>query len=159
MKVFALRMVKVATTPRWQPRLYGLVSECLDRFHCNESWPIFIDWDNSERHPDDDGTVGFDWRHPRELLCDEVKRFIWDCQEVGELPNYGDADKESRMEVLLICCIRAGCDIASAPSAGVYGWTVGHLKKAWHPRKVPKWVTEPYDGDILSLPDETHIAL
>lgn len=156
MKVFALRMVRASTTPRWQPRLRSLVAECLDRFAGNESWPIFLNWDKSERHPDDDGTEGFSWQHPRELLCDEVKRFIWDCQDNGELPAYHPS-KESRMGILLTCCIRAAADIAVAPSAGVSGWTVGDLKEMWKPRPVPKWVTMAFDGDILSAPDDTAI--
>lgn len=39
------------------------------------------------------------------------------------------------------CCIRAGLDMASAPSAGVVGFTVGDLKRMY-PEGIPAWVSE-----------------
>lgn len=160
MKVFALRMVKVATTPRWQKQLRELVADALDRFDCNGSFRIFIDWDNSERHPDDDGTCGFAWSHPRELLCDEVTRFIWDMEDEGRLPRFPEgSEKESAMAVNLRCCIRAASDVAASPSAGVLGWNVGDLKAMWKGRKLPKWVTDFFEGDITTCTDETPIWL
>jgi hypothetical protein len=160
MKVFALRMVSVSTTPRWQPKLRSLVADALDRFECNGSFKIFLDWDNSERHPDDDGTCGFAWARPRELLCDEVKRFIWDMEDEGRLPRMPEySGRESPMAVNLACCIRAAADVAAAPSAGVLGWNVGQLKATWKGRRLPKWVTEFFEGDLTTAPDDAPIWL
>lgn len=142
--------------------LRELVVDCLDRFECNDSFRIFLDWDKSERHPDDDGTCGFAWSHSRELLCDEVQRFIWDMEDEGRLPRrsgYEDPKGESAMAINLTCCIRAAADVAVAPSAGVLGWNVGQLREMWKHRKLPKWVTEFFEGDITDAAPETPIWL
>lgn len=162
MKVFAHRMVRVSTTPRWQPKLRELVADCLDRFVWNGSFRIFLDWDNSEPHPDDDGTCGFAWKHPRELLCDEVRRFIWDMEDEGRLPRrsgFDDPKGESALAVALTCCIRAAADVAVAPSAGVLGWNVGQLKAMWKNRKLPKWVLSFFESDITNAPDDAAVWL
>lgn len=40
------------------------------------------------------------------------------------------------------CCIRAGLDLASEPSAGVVGFTAGDLRRMY-PDGVPDWITLP----------------
>jgi hypothetical protein len=40
------------------------------------------------------------------------------------------------------CCIRAGLDMASAPSAGVIGFTAGQVRRMY-PEGVPDWVFPP----------------
>jgi len=159
MKVFALRMVRVATTPRWQPQLRQLVSDALNRFDSNGSFPEFINWDNSiDRY----APGRYNNRESCEPLCDEVTRFIWDMEDEGRLPrrsNWGDPKGESMMAVKLQCCIRAAADVAAAPSAGVLGWNVGQLKAMWHNRPLPKWVTNFFDGDITTASDDTPIWL
>lgn len=51
------------------------------------------------------------------------------------------------------CCVRAGLDVASSPSAGVVGFTVGDLKRMY-PEGIPSWVSDGYqnkDGSPLDL--------
>jgi hypothetical protein len=51
------------------------------------------------------------------------------------------------------CCVRAGLDVASSPSAGVLGFNVGDLKRMY-PEGIPAWVSEGYadkDGKPVDL--------
>lgn len=61
------------------------------------------------------------------------------------------------------CCVRAGLDMASAPSAGVVGFTVGDLRKMY-PEGIPDWVAVFKDGkgkkiDIRTRPDSEGVWL
>ena len=69
------------------------------------------------------------------------------------------------------CCIRAGLDCASAPSAGVVGFTAGDLR-AMYPEGVPAWVMPPDEklmyafsnpprenGTFAELPDDAGLVL
>jgi hypothetical protein len=40
----------------------------------------------------------------------------------------------------VVCCIRAGLDLAVSPSAGVIGYTAGDLRRMY-PEGVPDWIT------------------
>lgn len=49
------------------------------------------------------------------------------------------------------CCVRAGLDIASSPSAGVAGFTAGDIRRMY-PEGVPDWVKEALGpGDVVDL--------
>jgi hypothetical protein len=63
------------------------------------------------------------------------------------LQSYDEADDQYCGPVR--CCLRAGLDCASAPSAGVMGFTAGDLRRMY-PRGVPKWVKG--DGPWNSIP-------
>ncbi len=67
------------------------------------------------------------------------------------------------------CCIRAGLDMASAPSAGVVGFTAGDLRRMF-PEGVPEWVFPPNErlhywlsdkvnGTFAELADDAGIVL
>lgn len=67
------------------------------------------------------------------------------------------------------CCIRAGLDFASAPSAGVIGFTAGDIRRMY-PEGVPDWVFPPgeqlqywlsdeLDGTFAELPDSAVVVL
>jgi len=69
----------------------------------------------------------------------------------------------------VLCCIRAGLDMASAPSAGVIGFTAGDIR-AMYPGGVPDWVFPPGerlsywpggepDGYFTKLPDAAVVVL
>ena len=51
------------------------------------------------------------------------------------------------------CCIRAGLDFASAPSAGVLGFTAGDLRRMY-PEGVPEWVFPPDERLRYFVSDE-----
>lgn len=92
----------------------------------------------------------------RDCICDNIEHAIyeqWDEQWGGPVR----------------CCIRAGLDFASAPSAGVLGFTAGDLRRMY-PRGVPKWVMPPgerlhywlsdkVNGTFAELPDSAGIVL
>ena len=67
------------------------------------------------------------------------------------------------------CCIRAGLDFASAPSAGVIGFTAGDVRRMY-PEGVPDWVfppgeqlhywpSEELNGTFDELPDDAGVVL
>lgn len=70
------------------------------------------------------------------------------CSEFAEqwIPNYWSlsdgafAKADERWCGPVRCCLRAGLDFASAPSAGVVGFTAGDLRRMY-PEGVPEWVT------------------
>lgn len=51
------------------------------------------------------------------------------------------------------CCIRAGLDMASAPSAGVIGFTAGDVRRMY-PEGVPDWIFPPDERLHYWLSDE-----
>lgn len=165
MKVFALRMTPTAIRGgRWQKELRDHVLEVLSRLDCENfgiHYSTITNWDHHEPIPGDDGTCGFAWSHPRALLCDFMSEYCWDHNLKKEKEDRkGNCEVvDSKMGIALRCCIRAACDVAVAPSAGVLGWTVGDLKKMWKGRKLPKWVTDFWEGDITTAPDEAAIWL
>lgn len=64
--------------------------------------------------------------HGKECRCEDVRELFyeqWDDQWGGPIR----------------CCIRAGLDFASAPSAGVMGFTAGDVR-TMYPEGVPDWV-------------------
>lgn len=67
------------------------------------------------------------------------------------------------------CCIRGGLDCASAPSAGVIGFTAGDIRRMY-PKGVPDWVFPPdeqlkywlrdeLNGTFSELPDSAGVVL
>lgn len=93
----------------------------------------------------------------RGLTPDEVQEITdWDskpypCDMVAEASQYWNPfywngeDKpfhqfEEQWEGPVRCCIRAGLDVASSPSAGVVGFTMGDLRRMY-PEGLPDWVT------------------
>lgn len=56
------------------------------------------------------------------------------------------------------CCIRAGFDVAVAPSGGVLGFTVGDLRRMWN-NKVPAWVKRIFEGKFDDFTDSDPVWL
>lgn len=93
----------------------------------------------------------------RDCVCDDIEMAIyeqWDDQWGGPVR----------------CCIRAGLDFASSPSAGVIGFTAGDLRAMWPAEGVPEWVMPPNErlhywlsdqlnGTFAELPDTAGIVL
>ena len=67
--------------------------------------------------------------------------------------------KFHRFEAQISCCIRAGFDVAVAPSAGVLGFTVGTLRRMYD-GDIPDWISnffkEPLTDDV---PDDMGVWL
>ena len=91
-----------------------------------------------------------------ECRCDELEQMFadqWDEQWGGPVR----------------CCIRAGLDCASAPSAGVVGFNAGDVRRMY-PEGVPDWVFPPderlkfwlsdeLDGTFAELSDSAGVVL
>ncbi|MEM9645418.1 MAG: hypothetical protein AAF989_10515, partial [Planctomycetota bacterium] len=66
------------------------------------------------------------------------------------------------------CCIRAGIDMACEPSAGVVGFTAGHIRRMY-PEGIPEWLfppderlyywlTDKQNGTFADLPDAAGVV-
>lgn len=91
-----------------------------------------------------------------ECRCDEVEQGFWEQWD----DQWGGP---------VHCCIRAGLDCASEPSAGVVGFTAGDLREMY-PEGVPDWVFPPDEqlehwpggepnGVFSELPDSMGVVL
>ena len=150
MAVFALRMAPTAIKgARWKQELLEHIRKILDRINGDNygiHYSTIKDWDHPHPVPGDDGTCGFAWSHSPYLLCDFVATYCWDRNW-----NYNSDGKDSARAIALNCCIRAACDVAVSPSAGVVGWTVQDIKAMWYPKPVPQWVKQHFAGDFDSF--------
>jgi hypothetical protein len=99
-----------------------------------------------------------DWDHEDEGECR--------CDDIEE-HYYEQWDEQWGSPVR--CCIRAGLDCASAPSAGVLGFTAGDVRRMY-PEGVPEWVFPPdkrlkywmsdeLNGTFRELPDSVGVVL
>jgi hypothetical protein len=103
-----------------------------------------------------------EWRHETlfwfRCTCDEVS---YDWEEAWLEQWFGPVH----------CCVRAGIDFASEPSAGVVGFTAGDVRRMW-PDGVPDWVFPPdeklhyaftippvVNGTFAELPDSAGVML
>lgn len=162
-----------------------------------EELASFVNWDHSEPYPEghpryerkyrcscwhchgtkkpdcpyhcEEGEI-YDYAHA-EYVCDI-------CTEMAEAwnPHYwstSDADYEKRDEQYcgpVRCCIRAGMDMAAAPSAGVIGFTKKDLQRMY-PEGVPDWITggenhrwsywlkDELNGTFAEMPDDAQLVL
>lgn len=100
-----------------------------------EDVPEITDWDAAPAYPGDRVSELLDSDHYHERLRAD-----------GGYEPFGN-----RFLKQVQCCIRAGLDMASAPSAGVLGFTVGDLRRMY-PLGLPSWVTAgfapPLSADV-----------
>lgn len=80
----------------------------------------------------------------RTLVCDEVACLIQDrnpCEYNDDVfgGGYQYRQWEERWGGRVCCCIRAGLDLASAPSAGVLGFEVCDLRRMYR-GNIPAWI-------------------
>jgi len=99
-------------------------------------------WDNTAPSPREKDMFG------RPEVCgtpvgDMVTTFLGD----GNNPHYWGSDNrayedwEQRWGTRVRCCLRAGLDVASEPSGGVVGFTMGDLRRMYRGR-LPRWLTD-----------------
>ena len=165
MSVFARRMANIQP-PRHRKRCRYWVSEMLDRMNCENfgvHYPHIIDWDNSESwtREECEAEPWKRWCHKAHYLCDYLKADYGLAEYEPELTRKRpapDGGYETALLNRVQCCICAAVDIAVAPSAGVYGYTVGALRKMWGKRPLPKWVTEP-TGITVDAKDDDGVWL
>lgn len=93
-------------------------------------WQDIEDWDGNK------GSIH---------LCDELDDYLYDNQYLR-----GDEHRENLFATQVSCCVRAGFDVAVAPSAGVLGFNVGTLRRMYQgeiPAWVANWFTPPLTGE------------
>lgn len=80
------------------------------------------------------------------LVCNVISE-----NEEHWMPNYWDTENESRWDARRdrwcgppSSCIRAGLDMAVAPSGGVVGFTAGDIRRMYH-EGVPDWIARHWD--------------
>lgn len=164
-KDFARRMVNVALSARRKAPSRAHTLEIIEFFfECRmepDEWKRVRSWDYTERD-----TSG-------RSMC--VGSHMSDIQEYHVPGYWGLPDGERGEKVIerwmgpATCCIRAGLDCASEPSAGVVGFTAGDLRRMY-PEGVPDWVFPPNErlhywmsdrlnGTFADLPDDAGIVL
>lgn len=145
---FSIRMAKHAWPNMTEQRKKRLKEEILSFFQwelkdCPDYIAAVDDWDTS---PDRD----------QYCLCSSVDSFFdqfehWD-ERTGER-------KDNRFFTQIVCCIRAGFDIAVKQSGGVLGFTVGDLRRMF-PNGLPAWVTKDFVPPLtIDTPDSGSIWL
>ena len=154
---FALRMAKTCysgklrlPSRKW---IIERVTEFLDDMEAY--YPRIKDWDSrwTDAGPREypcvsDSMIEFEWN-----------RMPWSVRRLDDGGENADAFTEARDRWFgpVNCCVRAGLDMASAPSAGVVGFTLGDLRKMYH-EGIPEWIAEgfrdnrgkPYTGKRLA---------
>lgn len=170
--------------------------DCLDA----EDLLSIVDWDHSEPYPVgsqyyrrtyrtscwhchgtkesdcpwkcEDGQI-YDYAHAMCVgdMCSEHSEswnpYYWALSE-DEYNEYEKRDEQFCAPIR--CCIRAGLDMAVAPSAGVMGFTAGDIRRMY-PEGVPDWVTggadhrwaywmkDEINGTFAEMPDEAQLVL
>lgn len=100
-----------------------------------------------------DAVSGWDETDGDDCASTRVDQWLWDNAAVDGPREDGDGNETSAYRRWLstygnraACCVRAGLDVAVAPSGGVVGFTVGDLKRMY-PEGIPAWVSEGYVDD------------
>jgi hypothetical protein len=186
-KDFALRMARVLYATNRRPSGQWIVDVVTDWFDTQvDGDEVLIgcidNWDNSQEYPPDNVIQG-----PAPLVGDMVTTYLYNhagypprCRACAIYEQEGEC-RCDEIEVLYYeqwdeqwggpvhCCIRAGLDMAVAPSMGVVGFTAGDVRKMY-PEGVPDWVFPPgerlyyWPGDELNgtfeeLPDDAGVVL
>lgn len=159
-KDFARRMVNVAVSSRKRsPSRADVLGNIDFFFECrmdpNEEWSRVRDWDHTEKKADARDRSGP--MCPGDHISDLTEHFI---------PNYWSlSDSESQYEKAyerfvspVACCVRAGLDVACAPSAGVIGFTVGDIR-SMYPEGVPAWIAAFFEGNFADFKDKEPVCL
>lgn len=151
---FATRMARTCFPDYKRPSTKWIINKVIDFFDDldPDDIPAIRNWDNSDPDPDAPRFYG------RFCIGDQVSCFLDNyrpyaprcraCEERIDLPCRCDEKEEAcynqwddQWGSPVACCIRAGLDMASAPSAGVLGFTKQDLENMY-PEGVPEWVTQ-----------------
>lgn len=143
-KQFSLGLAKKAypnITPRRREKLMAEVDDCIEWVVCNGLETV-DDWDSYIRLP----SGGY-----YESASTRVDQWMWDNNYEREVEDRkGNCEVVcGRFATMIACCVRAGFDVAVAPSCGVLGYTVGDVRNIFD-GDVPDWVngffSEPLDA-------------
>lgn len=122
-------------TPRRYKLLLEEVENCIDWVVCN-GLDTVEDWDSSVR---------IDERLYYESAGTRVDDYLWQNRyEFDRAYSNGHVELVcGRFGDMLCACVRAGFDMAVAPSAGVIGFTVGDLRDVFD-GDIPDWIAERF---------------
>ncbi len=122
-------------------------------------WSDIKNWDHNIPLPDYDGKLSYGLYMP--CLADFIDDYLWDNGLAKEKTGRRGCCEliRSQMGEAVSCCIRAACDVAVAPSAGVLGWTVHDLKQMWKGSEVPSWVKKYFQDDFETFKDADPVWL
>lgn len=141
---FAMRMARKCYADSWRPSCSWIVGKVAQFFEGIEDDKEFIlsiiNWDHSEGEgygvgdrlstDIDDCGPGLDNEEAFTLVYGiERDVLAWEQYNAQWLGPVN-------------CCVRAGLDLASEPSMGVIGFTVGDIRKMY-PAGVPDWIAQP----------------
>lgn len=124
-------------TPNRKALLLKEVENCIDWMLCNGLDSI-EDWDMG---------VYKDGRLYYECAGERMDDYLWQNRYEFER-QYSNGDIElvrGRFGDMLSACVRAGFDMAVAPSAGVIGFTVGDLRDIFD-GTIPDWIAEHFES-------------
>lgn len=126
-------------TPARRAKLLDEVECCIDYVVCNGLETV-DDWDSGVRY-------GKGWHECYDSASTRVDTFLWDNGYEFER-QYKNGHVEcarGRFGDMLLACVRAGFDVAVAPSAGVIGFTVGDLKEIFD-GVIPDWIGQHFEN-------------
>lgn len=123
-------------TPARKKKLLAEVEECIDWVVCNGLETV-DDWDSGVRY-------GKGWHERYESASTRVDTYLWDNRYKFERENkHGVEVVRGRFGDMLSACVRAGFDMAVAPSGGVVGFTVGDLRDVFD-GEIPDWIADQF---------------
>lgn len=127
-------------TPARMAKLLDEVECCIDYVVCNGLETV-EDWDSGVRY-------GSGWH---ESVSTRVDTFLWDNRYEFERENkHGVEVVRGRFGDMLSACVRAGFDMAVAPSGGVIGFTVGDLRDSFD-GEIPDWIADQFAENKTAL--------
>lgn len=131
-----------ALTPRRRKLLLEEVENCIDWVVCN-GLDTVEDWD---------GGVRVDGSPYYEAAGTRVDDYLWQHRyEFERESRHGEVELvRGRFGDMLSACVRAGFDMAVAPSAGVIGFTVGDLRDACG-GSIPDWIADRFGENRQAL--------
>lgn len=121
-------------TPARKGRLIAEVDNCIEWVVCNGLETV-NDWDSSVT------ADGIQW----DCAGTRVDDFLWDNRYEFER-NYKNGSFKlvtGRFGEMISACVRAGFDMAVAPSTGVVGFTVGNLRDIFD-GMIPDWIADQF---------------
>jgi hypothetical protein len=138
-KDFAVRMGRTVYQSATEKRQKKILDKILDYFSWRElqnDWPEIMDWDGNK----DDY-----------FLADAVEEFFDEHRHWSRKL----ACHTGKLYDQIVCCIRAGFDMAVEQSGGVLGFCIGDVRRMYN-GQVPMWVTP---DNFASEPDNKPIWL
>lgn len=197
---FSLRMARTCFTRKRNPSPAEIEENVEHFFECIDPEDLlsFVNWDHSDPYPEGSRRYcrkdlgwcpychgrkqpncprGCDDGHIYEYESAMLVTDICKEHEDGWNPHYWSDESEAQREKHydqfvnpVVCCIRAGLDVAIGERVGVMGYTAGDLRKMY-PDGVPDWITGGKDhrwsyafggeqnGTFAEMPDEAELLL